>query len=58
MKQSREHRDMAEARERLGRALKYAKKFPRLSRESDPWCSLEWQLDLVSRYNERAAQQK
>jgi hypothetical protein len=56
---NRESRDLAEARERVERAKRYALACPSFVRPTDlKFQTLEWQLGEVKRFNERCAPQK
>lgn len=56
---NRDSKDLAEAKERVERAKRYAKIFPELIREDDlKFQTLEWQLSEVKRFSQRCAPQK
>jgi hypothetical protein len=48
-------RDLVEAKERAKRARHYAEKFPAFSSLDAPYCSVEWQLEQLSKFNEKSA---
>jgi hypothetical protein len=48
-------RDLIEARERAKRARNYAEKFPEFSSLDAPWCTVPWQLERLSKFNEKSA---
>lgn len=56
---SRDRQDLAEAKERVERAKRYAVLFPEFVRPNDmKFQTLEWQLEQVRKFNQRCAPQK